>query len=864
MPRIDSESVKRAKAILRQKVAIPEPAALFDLAMDLKKENHFGYARKLLRLARTNPDALADTQFALKLAQEQALCTYKDPDLPIGDRLDSALELLDRSDDLRSTRNQETLGLAGAIFKRKWEVSAQKIHLERSLSYYLRGYDQDPKDDCGYTGINAAFVLDQLASLEADSASPIAESRRAQARQIREHLVAVLPELAELHSALEGQYWFLATVAEAFFGLQQYDPALSWLQKAAALGDLYPWQLQSTAQQLAALARLQPESRQADAVVEQTDAWKTLQAFLGNRSQAARTAFLGKVGLALSGGGFRASLFHIGVLAKLAELDMLRHVEVISCVSGGSIIGAHYYLEIRNLLRKKPDQQITRDDYVEIVERICDQFLEGVQRNIRTRVAAEFVTNLKMIFAPHYSRTQRAGELYEEEIYSRIGDGEDNRPRWVNDLFIQPADEDKNRDFAPKYENWRRAAKVPILILNATTLNTGHNWQFTASWMGEPPIGINTAIDANYRLRRMYYHEAPDPHKRIRLGHAVAASACVPGLFEPIVLPNLYQRDAGVNRNRSDITVRLVDGGVHDNQGIMGLLEQDCQAIIVSDASGQMESLDNPSKGIVGVPLRSNSILMARVREAEYREMAARLQSSLLRNVMYIHLKKDLEVLPVDWIGCQDPPELPANEPNRPKDITSYGILKKIQQQVAAIRTDLDSFCDEEAFALMTSAYRMTECEFPRRFGNFPTSSKSRPDWRFLKVEPGMTDPTRSDRLAKLLGVSSKRALKIWLLSTPLKIAGIVLLVAALAGFLWACWKWSTVALVTLGTIGSTVTVLLAGAIVGKTVMRAVQYRETVIQIAIGVGMALLGWILARIHLHVFDKLYLHAGRVKD
>ena len=296
----------------------------------------------------------------------------------------------------------------------------------------------------------------------------------------------------------------------------------------------------------------------------------------------------------------------------------------------------------------------------------------------------------------------------------------------------------------------------------------------------------------------------------------------------------------------------------------MGLLEQDCQAIVVSDASGQMESLDNPSKGLLGVPLRSNSILMARVREAEYREMAARLQSSLLRNAMYTHLKKDLEVLPVDWIGCQDSPEFPVDGPAPPKAVTSYGILKKIQEKVAAIRTDLDSFCDQEAFALMTSAYRMTEFEFPQRFGNFPTSSASRPDWRFLKVESAMTDPTRSDSLAKLLDVSRQRALKIWLLSTPLKIAGIVLLIAALAGLLWACWKWSTVALVTLGTIGTTVAVLLAGAIVGKTVMRAVQYRETVIQIAIGVGMALLGWILARIHLHVFDRLYLRAGRVKD
>jgi predicted acylesterase/phospholipase RssA len=54
----------------------------------------------------------------------------------------------------------------------------------------------------------------------------------------------------------------------------------------------------------------------------------------------------GKVGLALSGGGFRAAFFHVGVLARLAD------VEALSCVSGGSILGALYYLELRRELMK--------------------------------------------------------------------------------------------------------------------------------------------------------------------------------------------------------------------------------------------------------------------------------------------------------------------------------------------------------------------------------------------------------------------------------------------------------------------------------------------------------------------------------
>jgi hypothetical protein len=41
-----------------------------------------------------------------------------------------------------------------------------------------------------------------------------------------------------------------------------------------------------------------------------------------------------KIGLALSGGGFRASFFHLGVLRRLAELGLLRRVAVLSTVSG--------------------------------------------------------------------------------------------------------------------------------------------------------------------------------------------------------------------------------------------------------------------------------------------------------------------------------------------------------------------------------------------------------------------------------------------------------------------------------------------------------------------------------------------------
>ena len=44
-----------------------------------------------------------------------------------------------------------------------------------------------------------------------------------------------------------------------------------------------------------------------------------------------------KIGLALSGGGMRATLFHLGILKWLAEMELLENIEHVSTVSGGSI-----------------------------------------------------------------------------------------------------------------------------------------------------------------------------------------------------------------------------------------------------------------------------------------------------------------------------------------------------------------------------------------------------------------------------------------------------------------------------------------------------------------------------------------------
>lgn len=878
------QNVEKAKLILRGADASLDQ--MRQLAKDLKNDTSFGYGWKILSRLRRKPEVQKDKELDLGLAQQQAVCTYKDPDLPADQRLDRAFEILERADNLRTTEDQETLGIAGAINKRCWELDGQKQHLERALAFYLRGHGLGVEtDDNGYNGINAAFVLDLLAeqeekeAAEAYTVSETAPKRRLQARNIREDIVKNLETKGALplYATLAQKWWFVCTVAEAYFGLQLYDDASRWLERAAALEDVAEWERESTVRQLARLAQLQVNSPQAtgnsgetQAEASESDAWRVLRAFLNLLYQelpssgieaALQTSFRGKVGLALSGGGFRASLYHIGILAKLAELDILRHVEVLSCVSGGSIIGAHYYLEARKLLQEKADNDITRDDYIQMVDRIVKDFLDGVQTNIRTRVAASWWTNVKMIFLPNYSRTMRVGELYEKHIYARIKDrkeGEENEPRWLNELIVKPKDEAP--EFTPKYDNWRRAAKVPILVLNATSLNTGHNWQFTATWMGEPPSAIDADVDGNYRLRRMYYSDAPESYQQYRLGYAVAASSCVPGLFEPLPLPNLYEHA----ETQKKITVRLVDGGVHDNQGTSSLLEQGCAVLLVSDASGQMNSADDPGSGTIGVLKLSDTILQARVRQAQYRELVAQRRASLVQGLMFIHLKMDLDVDPIDWIDCPDP--YSAAEDPRPIELrgnlTRYGLSKQMQQRLAGVRTDLDSFCDAEAYALMTSGYCMTEYCFPQNILGFKSSSPGRAKWTFLATEPPLQTVSSKSNFMRLLTVAASSAFKIWMLMRSLRITAVILGLVALALLFWFHKFWWAIQLLTLGTLAMMIVTLVVGKLFGPWVMKGVNYRKTLEEFAVGLGMSVLGFAAARLHLHVFDRWYLRWGKL--
>jgi predicted acylesterase/phospholipase RssA len=853
---------------------------IFKLAEVLKNRwKRFGRARQLLWLARSDSKTVvnrsSEARFNVKLRQQHALCTYKDNDLAADIRFERALGILNQCDDLASSTNQETLGLAGAIFKAQWEVFGQIQHLERSLLYYQKGWSQGTNDD-GYTGINTAYILDLIAyqedlqAIKSGVQSASAAQRRASAKQIRQKIVEALPAVAaEVEKRSAQPYGDVdEKEGEAYLGLgldddQRFEAGKDCLSKAAKLGR-YDWMVESSARQLASLVRLLSPRNQAGPA-DGSRPWLLIEALLGSQAPGVRSAFVGKVGLALSGGGFRASFFHIGVLARLAEMDVLRHVEYLSCVSGGSIVGAYYYLEVRELLQRKCDGDISRQDYIDIVKNIEREFLAGVQQNIRIRSLTSFKTNFHHDLTCGVLPSERTAELYDELLYSRIEHVSPERPRHLDELIISPGLNaegncpGKKAEFRPKDENWRRVHKVPILVLNCTTLNTGHNWQFTATWMGEPPATINNEVDANQRLRRMYHSEAPDAYKKFLLSRAVAASASVPALFAPLALAELYP----------NMTVRLADGGVHDNQGVASLLEQNCTVLLVSDASGQLPDASDPGRRALQIAVRADDIVQERVRVSQYQDLESRLRSSLLRSLMFLHLRKGLDSDPLDWIGCLDPYD--ASDEARPAAqkgvLTPYGIHKNVQRRIAAIRTDLDSFHEAEAYALMTSGYKMADFHFPSNLQDARDPDDLRVKWCFLRLEGEMAKG--ASPLLDLLTLSSQRLFKIWELVPALRRIRTALAIAlALAGILITLrlLLMRSTALFTLRSdwLAKSILVLVLAAIIGKAVAWIMNPRSELQKLAIRSALAVSAVCFAWIHLRFFDRWYLRRGELKN
>lgn len=730
--------IQRARSFLRgEQLAFAEAQALWKACRDV---DELSLARAVLAHLRHDDGALIDgipASRALRdrLCTDEAQLTSKDPECTSSLRHDRALAVLAKEFDLASPSmdgSAEVLGVAGGICKRRWQDLGQLGDLKKAVEFYERGGRGGLGVDA-YCQVNEAYLNDVLAALGDEP-----DSRRERARQTREQILAGLPAVETLDEG--SRWWNAASRAEACFGLRRYADATASLMAVSELRPP-PWQLQTTVRQLGHLAQLQHERP-----LDSKEVIDVFDAIVPGNADAACSAIVGKVGLALSGGGFRASFYHLGVLARLAELDVLRHVSVLSCVSGGSIVGACYWLLLREQLQAK--ESLSRDDYVMLVKKLIRHFGDAVTANLRgdiqpsrVNVAWRILQDERGALDPERAAAHLSTYFY-EPLTSGYGLPRGTRVS-MHDLEFQPLNHDKrypDTRFHPGKHNWLRADKVPMLVLNATAVNTGHAWQFTPTWMGESPWAVHEAADSIPRLEWAWYAQADG--WTMELARAVAASACVPGVFAPLEIVGAYSNGT---------KVRLVDGGVHDNQGTVALLAQDCNMVLVSDACGQLMFEKEDTAGLRGLKaygIRSMNILMERIRVANYADLAARKRVGLLGGLMFLHMKAGLDADVVRRVNSQESFTVKRTV------LTPSGVRKDFQAALSELRTDLDVFTDDEQAALMACGYQMARKAMQRDLGHVRglTATPIEQEWPFRPMlqEITSTEDTTPRRAALL------------------------------------------------------------------------------------------------------------------
>jgi len=242
------------------------------------------------------------------------------------------------------------------------------------------------------------------------------------------------------------------------------------------------------------------------------------------------------IGLCLSGGGFRASLFHLGALRRLNELGILSREDfrTVASVSGGSITAAQLAAALAYLDPRK-GQPVPP----ELWEREVQVPLRALtKKDVRTGPL------LRRLLPWNLLRTQTTVEAL--------------AARYERDLVRLRLE---------------ALPKRPEFLFLATDMAYGVSFIFSREWMGDYQVG--------------YMSPPPD----FPVAKAVAASGCFPPLCDPLRLRldpaelkgGSAPRDAAREQCLSDL--RLTDGGDYDNMGLEPVWKTHA-VVLVSDAGG--------------------------------------------------------------------------------------------------------------------------------------------------------------------------------------------------------------------------------------------------------------------------------------
>lgn len=248
---------------------------------------------------------------------------------------------------------------------------------------------------------------------------------------------------------------------------------------------------------------------------------------------------LGRVGLALSGGGARAIAYHLGCLRALHKAGILERLKTISAVSGGSVLAALYCTD--------------SGDFAAFDAQVCAILRRGFVRPA-IRVSLTSLEGCWALANAMLLALDRVAALAVRLCLCLIP----NSKRW--DWFWL-----RESPFR------RRASRTTIL---ARTFDAMLGGALLSDLREDRPTLIVVACDLVGRCAFYFAKESVGSWKRgkasaseIRLSEAISASAAFPGL-----LPAIDARMSFIkNGQMASARIVLTDGGVYDNLGLSPL-----------------------------------------------------------------------------------------------------------------------------------------------------------------------------------------------------------------------------------------------------------------------------------------------------
>lgn len=264
--------------------------------------------------------------------------------------------------------------------------------------------------------------------------------------------------------------------------------------------------------------------------------------------------------LSLSGGGYRAMLFHLGALWRLNDLGMLQGLKRISSVSGGSITSAVLGLAWSKLA-----------------------FAGGSAANFAELVVVPV--------------RKLAGKTIDEGaiIKGALLPGSINE-RFAAALRKQLYGEATLQDLPD----------APRFVINATNMQTGKLWRFSRPYMGDWTIG--RVMSPRFALADAVAASAAFPPVLSPAVLKLKASDYFPG-------------DTGENRKPEFMSqVVLADGGVYDNLGLETCFKR-YRTLLVSDAGMRPEAEAKLAKDPVRQTVRVLEVADSQVRALRKRQL---------------------------------------------------------------------------------------------------------------------------------------------------------------------------------------------------------------------------------------------------